>query len=244
MPNESYGFFASGAPSVKFLTIGTTVTGTITDEPKQSQQTDPKDGSLKTWNDGNPMMQLVVPMQTTQRDPENPDDDGSRRLFVASQGMRQAISQAVTAAGCKGLDIGGRLTLVYTGDGEKTNPALNAPKIFSAHYEPPKSDGGASFLGTANPAAAAAAASTGNGAGSQAGTVGQVSQPVTPQQVTSLPAGMTQQVWDSLPAETRSALLSVTSNAAPEVKLPPGMTMDVWNGLTPEARSALANITP
>src|ERR1700684_2670443 len=131
-PNDSYGFFQSGAPSLKFLTLGQQHSGVICEEPYVQQQTDPKDGAPKTWPNGDPMLQLVVPMKTGERDASIEDDDGERRLFIANKGMREAVQKAVAASGAKGLDVGGTLTVQWTAEGEKTNPAFNAPKIYVA----------------------------------------------------------------------------------------------------------------
>lgn len=142
MANDSHGFFAGGAPYFGFTQVGTTITGTISEEPHTQQQTDPQTGELKTWQNGDPMLVLVVPLQTDLRNSQGlvtpvADDDGSRTVWVGSQGMRKAIQSALKASGATGLDMGGQLTVTYIGDAERTNPKLNPPKIFSAHYVPP-----------------------------------------------------------------------------------------------------------
>lgn len=148
MSDASAGFFSGGGPAAaKFPTIGTTVVGTITGDSEEIQQTEP-DGTLKTWKNGDPMMQLVVPLQTAERDPDNEDDDGQRRLFVKGQ-MKSAIQQALIKAGKRGFERGATLSITYVGDGEKSNPAYNAPKMYKAAYTPPSKDGSA-FLGTGN----------------------------------------------------------------------------------------------
>ena len=181
--NESYDFFAAGAPPpAKFPTPGTSVSGIITEEPQMSQQTDPS-GELKTWQDGNPMMQLVVTLKTEQRDPAIEDDDGSRRVFIKGQ-MRNAVQTAVKNARAKGLDVGGTLTVTYTHDGERSNPAFSPPKQYEAQYVPPKSDGGAAFLGTNGKSAAAP---------------------------TNLPPGMSAEVWAGLTPEAQAALSGIAA---------------------------------
>lgn len=122
-----------GAPSAKFPTPGTTVGGRITEKPTVEQQRDIKTGEKKFWNDGNPMMQLVVTVQTDLRDPEIDEDDGRRRLFVKGQ-MKQAIADAVRTTGARGLEIGGTLTVTYTHDGQVTQRGFSAPKQYRAEY--------------------------------------------------------------------------------------------------------------
>lgn len=125
-----------GAPSASFPDIGTVWKGRITEQPQVQQQRDAQTKELKFWADGNPMMQLVVTIQTDKRDATIQDDDGKRRLFIKSQ-MLQAVRDAVQAAGAPGLAVGGTLGVKYTGDGERKKGALSAPKVYKASYEPP-----------------------------------------------------------------------------------------------------------
>jgi hypothetical protein len=195
--NDSYGFLGTAIPSAKFPSPGTTVSGVICDDPVQTQQTTPS-GDLKTWESGDPMMQLVVTIQTAERDPEIDDDDGKRRVFVKGQ-MRKALGDAVRHSGKKGLDVGGTLTVTYTADGERTNPAFSPPKQYEIVYEPPTSDS-AEFLGTA-------VAGSGNGAAS-ASTAKDAG---VAQSTAAIPAGMTPDVWKTLSPEAQQALQNLAS---------------------------------
>lgn len=134
-PSAEDFLMGGGVASAKFPTIGTTVSGRITERPTVEQQTDFTTGELKFWDDGKPQMQLVVTLATNQRDPENPEDDGTRRLYVKGQ-MKNAVATAVRSTGAKGLEVGGTLTVTYSRDGQKTNPRFNAPKNFDAAYVP------------------------------------------------------------------------------------------------------------
>lgn len=124
-----------GAPTAKFPTgaYGTTVGGRVTERPTVEQQRDIKTGDKKFWSDGNPMMQLVVTVQTDQRDPAIEDDDGRRRLFVKGQ-LKNAIADAVRLAGAKGLEVGGGLAVTYTHDGTASGPGMSPPKQYTASY--------------------------------------------------------------------------------------------------------------
>ncbi|WP_020116768.1 hypothetical protein [Streptomyces canus] len=124
-----------GAPTAKFPTAGTTVSGRITEKPKVEQQRDIKDQSLKFWSDGNPMLQLVVTVQTEERDPAIEEDDGRRRIFVKGQ-MKNVIADAVTQSGARGLEIGGTLTVKYTHDGQSKGAGMSPPKQYIAQYVP------------------------------------------------------------------------------------------------------------
>jgi hypothetical protein len=41
-----------------------------------------KTGEPKFWPSGDPMYQVIVTVQTQERDPSIQDDDGKRRLFI------------------------------------------------------------------------------------------------------------------------------------------------------------------
>ena len=128
---------AGGPPAAKFPTVGTIVRGEIVDTAV-TQQRDFATGELKAWkNDGSPMMQAVITIQTDQRDPEIDDDNGQRRLFVSSRSMREAIRDAVRTAGGNHLEVGGKFAVQYTGDGEAER-GLNPPKLYKAEYKVPE----------------------------------------------------------------------------------------------------------
>ncbi|MFD8847055.1 hypothetical protein [Streptomyces pseudogriseolus] len=151
MDANSFLMGGGGAPTAKFPTPGTTVGGRITEQPKVEQQRDIQSGELKFWSDGNPMMQLVVTVQTDERDPSVEDDDGRRRIFVKGQ-MKNAVADAVRQAGAKGLEVGGTLHVRYTHDGTPKQRGFSAPKQYAAKYTP------AAQAELAAPAPAAAAA--------------------------------------------------------------------------------------
>lgn len=121
-----------GVPSAKFETPGTTVAWQIVRPPEVQQQRDIETGKPKFWDDGNPQKQIVVQLQTSQRDPAIPDDDGVRAVYIRGN-MLTAVRQAVRAAGAQ-LEQGGTLSVTYTGDGTPSKRGYNAPKLYSATY--------------------------------------------------------------------------------------------------------------
>lgn len=131
--------FGSGAKSATFDSIGVTVGGPITEAPTMQQQKDLDTGELKTWQDGNPMMQLVVTVQTTLREPGNLEDEGIRRFYIRGN-MQKAVAAGVRAAGASSLEVGGVLAITYTGDGVASKRGFNAPKLYSATYKPPAAE--------------------------------------------------------------------------------------------------------
>ena len=131
---------SSGAPTAKFPTPGTVIGGRITEPPKLEQQRDIKSGEKKFWKDGDPMMQVVVTVQTDQRDPAIEDDDGKRRLFIKGQ-MKNAVSDAVRATGAPGLEVGGTLHVRFTHELPASGPGMSPPKQYEARYVGAAADG-------------------------------------------------------------------------------------------------------
>ena len=118
-------FLSTGAKSAKFPTVGSKVSGSVVASELQ-QQTEFETGLPKTFNDGNPMLQLVVTIQTAEREDNN--DDGTRRIFAKGQ-MLAALKAAVKACGSSGLVNGQGITVAYVSDGE-ARKGLAAPKQY------------------------------------------------------------------------------------------------------------------
>ena len=147
----------SGAKSATFPTIGTTVKGVIAREPELSQQRDFDDRSkLKFWDTGEPMMQVVVILATAERDPEDDDDNGERGLYLRGN-ILKAVQVAVKEAKAKGLAVGGKLAVKYSGDGDQPKKGLAKPKLYKAAYEAPDPMAQAEHEDEPEPVAASAA---------------------------------------------------------------------------------------
>jgi hypothetical protein len=141
-PNDF--LFASGVKAAKFESIGDTITGKII-SAEVAQQTDPESGAPKTWDDGRPVMQLVITLQTDAR--EDDDDDGQRRIYakggnyeVASgkgTALLPAIREAIKKVGGKEIATGATLTVQHSGLGVQRRKAFNPPKLYVVKYVPP-----------------------------------------------------------------------------------------------------------
>lgn len=130
-------------PWAKWPKVGDVVSGTVVETPSQRQSRNFETGQPETWeSNGDPKMEVVVILATTQRDPDVQGDDGERALVLPVGSARfRAVQLAMRNAGVRGLQPGGKLAVTYTGDGVKPKGSkLNAPKEFSAHYVPPELD--------------------------------------------------------------------------------------------------------
>ena len=146
---SAFDFFAPRAShSWKFATPGDTHTGTITEVSDARQATEYGSNELAYWDKERtrPKMQVAVTLDTTERDPQDSNDTGKRTLWVVEDGrsgsILSAIRQAVHQAGAGTIDIGGQLTVAFSGfDPNSKNPA-NPRKIYAATYVPPAPAGG------------------------------------------------------------------------------------------------------
>jgi hypothetical protein len=118
--------------SAKFPSIGTMVKGVVISKALEQQRD--MDGKPKFWDDGNPMNQMVIGLQTDERDAAIDNDDGVRYVF-AKANMLLAIRDAVKKAGKTSLDPGDKLAVKYTGDGVAKTRGFSAPKEYTAWVE-------------------------------------------------------------------------------------------------------------
>lgn len=129
--------FDSSNKGIKFQNVGDQITGTIAGAPSERQQTKFGTQDPDFWPNGDPKMQIIVPLQTELR--EDGQDDGERTLYVASKHMKRAISDAIRTAGATDILPGGVLTVQYVGnDANSKNPA-NPAKMYAASYTAPSS---------------------------------------------------------------------------------------------------------
>ncbi|WP_192809767.1 hypothetical protein [Actinomadura rudentiformis] len=235
---------SGGVTSAKFPAVGTTVTGTITTEPEVRQQTDIQTGTPKTWGDGSPRMQLVVILATSERDPEIPDDDGERAVYIKAN-MQKAVRDAVRKAGANGLAVGGTLSITYSGDGQAKGAGFNPPKLFTAAYQPPANAAANEFL---------------NGNGQQATPNGQPDpwgqpQGAPPQFAQPAPQAVPQAVPAPAPMPVQPVAQAAPQAAAQQTPLTQAMAAEVGQignvttqapppGVSAEAMAALQSLSP
>jgi hypothetical protein len=142
--------FGGGGAAAKFESQGDMVKGTVI-EADLKQQTSMEDNKPLFWDNGDPRMQLVIRLQTDERDPSKEDDDGVRTIYAKGgnfevaegqgKSLKDAIADALKQAGIKALDNRVELKVAFTGLGKKTNRGYSAPKLFTAKataVEPPK----------------------------------------------------------------------------------------------------------
>lgn len=198
---SAFDFFAPRAShSWKFTNPGDTHTGTITEVSDARQATEYGSNELAYWDKERtrPKMQVAVTLDTAERDPQDANDTGKRTLWVVEDGrsgsILSAIRQAVHQAGAGTIDIGGQLTVTFSGfDPNSKNPA-NPRKVYTAAYQAPAPAGGmftsqAPAQPVAQPAAPAPAAPA-----SAPAAPAQPVAPATPAPVPAVPDAVRQAV--------------------------------------------------
>ena len=200
---SAFDFFAPRAShSWKFANPGDTHTGTITEVSDARQATEYGSNELAYWDKERtrPKMQVAVTLDTAERDPQDANDTGKRTLWVVEDGrsgsILSAIRQAVHQAGAGTIDIGGQLTVAFSGfDPNSKNPA-NPRKIYAASYVPPAPAGGMFTNQAAAPAtpAAPAPAAPAAPAAPVAPAPAQPVAPATPAPVPAVPDAVRQAV--------------------------------------------------
>jgi hypothetical protein len=122
----------------KGKSIGAFVEGTLLESRSQQQREYKGEGKPPGeplfWKDGNPRMQLVLTIQTDERDPADERDEGARDVYLPSFGDTfKRILRAVQATGGETLEDGARVRVTWisgagvTGDGRQ----------FGFDYAPP-----------------------------------------------------------------------------------------------------------
>lgn len=136
---------SQGLPSAfrKDQGIGTVWAGKIVRASLRDVRDD--DGNVKTWDrDGTPLQQVVIAIQTDQRDPEKTHDDGVRGIYIKMWGdQRTAYFDALKAQGVKEPEVGGMWAAQYIGDGpQPRDPKISPAKLFKYEYRKPTGLGG------------------------------------------------------------------------------------------------------
>jgi hypothetical protein len=142
--------------------------GTVLEIPTEEQQRDFDTGEPQFWDNGGEKKQIVVLLQTNERD--NGDfDDGIRRLYIKKNGMHPGsmygeITRAVKAAGGGFGAVGSQIYFAATGlDSSKTKKGADPTRLFAAGFVPAPPANAQGMLADENPGGQAAA-TNGNGA--------------------------------------------------------------------------------
>lgn len=117
--------------------MGESHTGVLIDADVQPA-TEFGTGEIKYRKDGvTPIMQLVITWRTEERDPNVPNDDGTRKVGCSWR-LEAEIRRAIKATGAEGMEEGGELTITFIGEEKVANTPGAKAKMYKASYVPPK----------------------------------------------------------------------------------------------------------
>lgn len=125
---------SDNVPAISFADapVGTVYSGRITSLPKELQDRDFATGKPKFWDDGQPMMVVVLRLQV-----QTPHGEEERGVWARKpSSLFRAIGAAQKASG-KRLELGGTLAIRLVGTQPAKNPRHNPQKLYEARYEPP-----------------------------------------------------------------------------------------------------------
>lgn len=127
---------AGGTPSFfqREDPVGTSVTGTV-ESIEAQQQHDMDTQEPKYFDNGQPMMQVVIHIATTLRDATIPGDDGVRAVYVKGKNLA-TLRQASRMVGRDFPHVGDGFTATYTANGEAKKRGWNPPKLYSYEIVP------------------------------------------------------------------------------------------------------------
>lgn len=124
-----------GHPAAKWPRVGHIVSGYVTKRPTKTEQRD-EDNKPKTFDDGTVRMQVLIDIQTQERDPDIPDDDGQRTIWGKWE-IQKAVGQALINAGVRRLEVGGFLEIGRSDDIPPVKKIHKPTQTFVAQYTPP-----------------------------------------------------------------------------------------------------------
>lgn len=120
----------TAAPSffTKDSKIGDTITGAVVGVQTR-QARDIQTRQPRVWENGDPVLQVVVSIQTDEKTDEN--DDGVRAVFIKFWGaQRQALLDALKDANLSDVPLGSTFTASFVGTEKSNNRAFSDTKLF------------------------------------------------------------------------------------------------------------------
>jgi hypothetical protein len=116
-------------PSASFKDVGQSYSGTVELPPDDRQATKFNSDEKLWWPSGDPVMQTRIVLRL--------DSSDELVAVYAKGGLANAITKAIVDAEASDIEVGGKLTVTYTGtDPESKNPA-NPRKLYEASYTAP-----------------------------------------------------------------------------------------------------------
>lgn len=141
LPDANDLLAGSSVPSLSFkdTTVGEGYEGTITGLRTVQVRNYEDPTKLEFWDDGKPKLQIEVTLATEYADASDPDDDGSRRVFLFGQKLR-AAQEEMRKKGIKKLEVGSTFKITLIGTKPSQNKRYNDVKLYGIEIIPATSD--------------------------------------------------------------------------------------------------------
>jgi hypothetical protein len=141
LPDASDLLVGSSVPTLSFkdVAVGEGYEGTVISARTVQVRNYEDPTKLEFWDDGKPKLQIEVTLATDYADQTDPDDDGSRRVFLFGQKLR-AAQEEFRKKGLKKLEAGYHFKIVLTGTKPSQNKRYNDVKLYSIEINPATSD--------------------------------------------------------------------------------------------------------
>lgn len=141
LPDASDLLVGSSVPTLSFkdTAVGGGYEGTVISARTVQVRNYEDPTKLEYWDDGKPKLQIEVTLATDYADPSDPDDDGSRRVFLFGQKLRAAQDE-FRKKGLKKLEAGYHFKIVLTGTKPSQNKRYNDVKLYEIEINPATSD--------------------------------------------------------------------------------------------------------
>jgi hypothetical protein len=141
LPDANDLLAGSSVPSLSFkdTAVGEGYEGTITGLRTVQVRNYEDPTKLEFWDDGKPKLQIEVTLATEYADASDPDDDGSRRVFLFGQKLR-AAQEEMRKKGIKKLEVGSTFKITLIGTKPSQNKRYNDVKLYGIEIIPATSD--------------------------------------------------------------------------------------------------------
>jgi hypothetical protein len=141
LPDPNDLLVGSSIQSISFkdAKVGDSFTGIITNLRTVEVRNYEDPTKIETWDDGKPKLQIEVTLATEYADGSDPEDDGSRRVFLFGQKLR-AAQETLRKMGVKKLPMGSKFTITLSGTKPSTNKRYNDVKLYTIDIEPSDSN--------------------------------------------------------------------------------------------------------
>lgn len=126
---------AKGPATVRLSDVGDTAQGVIFKRQRLEEKDDEGNVVLNQWNKPKPL--VVLWLITSLRDPDNPEDDGARRLWLKGNGL-WTLQEYIRENDLKAPQVGGKVKVWVESLKPNAVKTRKPMKVHGAMYADPK----------------------------------------------------------------------------------------------------------